>query len=90
MKAHGFDRCDVLKIDVEGFEYRVLKPLFDQTAIRPRLVLAEYYEKRNSGDVRALLGSQGYHLYRQIGRDYLFGLDDSKAPDKMSILREPE
>ena len=27
MKAHGFDSCDVLKIDVEGFEYPVLKPL---------------------------------------------------------------
>jgi FkbM family methyltransferase len=90
MKAQGFDSCDVLKIDVEGFEYRVLKPLFDQTEIRPRLVLVEYYEKRNSGDVRALLDSQGYHLYRQIGRDYLFGLDQSQAPNNMSIRREPE
>lgn len=90
MKAHGFDSCDVLKIDVEGFEYRVLKPLFDQAEFRPRLVLVEYYEQRNSGNVRALLGSQGYHLHRQIGRDYLFGLDESQPPNLMSILREPE
>ena len=39
---------------------------------------------------RALLGSQGYHLHRQIGRDYLFGLDESQPPNLMSILREPE
>ena len=90
MMAHGFDSCDVIKIDVEGFEYRVLKPLFEQAAFRPRLVLVEYYEKRNSGDVRALLGSHGYQLQRQIGRDYLFSLDPSDGPSKMSILSEPK
>ena len=72
MKANGFDSCDVIKIDVEGFEFKVLKPFFDAAAFRPRVVLVEYYEQRNTGDVCALLRQQGYKLHRQIGRDYLF------------------
>ncbi|MGD1027188.1 FkbM family methyltransferase [Candidatus Binatus soli] len=78
MKAQGFDHCDVLKIDVEGFEYRVLKPLFEQAAFRPRLVLVEYYEQRNTGDVLTLLRNQGYQLSLQTGRDYLFALAESQ------------
>jgi FkbM family methyltransferase len=80
MKAHGFDSCDVLKIDVEGFEYRVLKPLFEQAVFRPRLVLVEYFEQRNTGDVLALLRDQGYQLYLQTGRDCLFSLPASQEP----------
>ncbi len=74
MAAHGFGTCDVLKIDVEGFEYRVLAPLIEQSRIRPRVILVEYFETRNTGDVRILLRDHGYHLSRQIGRDYLFCL----------------
>ena len=73
---HGLSGCDVLKIDVEGFEFRVLKPFLEQC--RPRLVLTEYFESRNTGDVRLLLKSNGYRLERQIGRDYLFSLNESR------------
>jgi FkbM family methyltransferase len=67
---HAFNGCDVLKIDVEGFEFRVLKPFLEEC--RPRLILTEYFESRNTGDVCALLKSNGYRLDRQIGRDYFF------------------
>ncbi len=85
MKAHGFDSCDVLKVDTEGFEYRVLKPLFEQAMFRPRLVLVEYFEQRNTGDVLTLLRNQGYQLHLQIGRDFLFGLGESQKPGRSGI-----
>jgi FkbM family methyltransferase len=85
MKANGLESCDVLKIDVEGFEYRVLKPLFEQAAFRPRLVLVEYFEERNTGDVLTLLREHGYELKLQTGRDYLFGLGESQKPGRAGI-----
>ncbi len=84
MKANGFDSCDLLKIDAEGFEYRVLKPLFEQAAFRPRLVLVEY-QQRNTGDVLTLLRNQGYQLYRHLGRDYLFRLAESEKSGRAGI-----
>ncbi|HUO04951.1 MAG TPA: FkbM family methyltransferase [Candidatus Binataceae bacterium] len=80
LAANGFDRCDLLKMDVEGFEYRVLKPFLEQTKIRPRLILVEYYEHRNTGDVRALLQEHGYRLERQIWANYVFTLAGKENP----------
>ncbi|MGH7812638.1 MAG: FkbM family methyltransferase [Candidatus Binataceae bacterium] len=76
METQGFTRCDVLKIDVEGFEYRVLKPFFEQSKIRPRLILTEYYPDWNTGDVPALLKDYGYRLERKVWANYLFSRAD--------------
>ena len=84
MKTHGFDSCDVLKIDAEGFEYRVLKPLLEHATFRPRLVLFEYQEP-NTGDVPALLREHGYQLRHHMGRDYLFGLEESPKSGSSEI-----
>jgi len=39
--AHGVDRIDVIKLDIEGFERRVLKKFFAESAIRPEYVIIE-------------------------------------------------
>jgi FkbM family methyltransferase len=73
---HSLSGCDVLKIDVEGFEFRVLEPFLKEC--RPRLILTEYFESRNTGDVRSLLENNGYHLELRVGRDYFFSLNESR------------
>ncbi|HVN63509.1 MAG TPA: FkbM family methyltransferase [Candidatus Binataceae bacterium] len=72
MAAHGFDRCDVLKVDVEGFEYRVIEPFLERSKHPPRIVFIEYYPRRNTGDILALLQNHGYRLERKARANYLF------------------
>lgn len=80
MEQQGFTRCDVLKVDVEGFEYRILKPFFESSKIRPRLILVEYYPHRNTGDVPALLDNQGYRLDGKFSANYFFSRAAENPP----------
>lgn len=57
------DRIDALKIDVEGHEVAVLKPLFDHRpeAVWPRLIVCEVPRDCDC-EIHRLLISQGYEL----------------------------
>jgi FkbM family methyltransferase len=75
---------DVVKIDVEGAEWRVLKGLLDDDARRPRTLLVEGYEPNARGfgyrpsAMCAWLRDRGYHL--SLSRDSeRFGYSDMRA-----------
>jgi FkbM family methyltransferase len=65
---HDVDTIDFLKIDTEGFDYRVLQG-FPWWKLRPEVILCEFDEQKTRGvdyDYRALgdlLVSQGHHVY---------------------------
>ncbi len=63
---HGVGRVDILQIDTEGYDYRILK-LFDFERFRPAIV---HYEHQHLGPAdreaaEALLRSHGYRLSAQ-------------------------
>jgi FkbM family methyltransferase len=83
MKRNGHDRLDLLKIDIEGAEYRVLQSMLE-SRIHPGILCVEFDEAvhsvtravraRVTQSVRSLLDS-GYALVEQEGRaNYLFVL----------------
>ena len=65
LDRHGIDRADVLKVDAEGWDLRVLLGL-DWDRWRPRLVMAEFENAKtlrlghSMGDLVALLEGRGY------------------------------
>ena len=80
----GFDRIDLLKVDVEGWEERVLLSN-DWQRFRPDVILVEATlperpVRRETG-IAALLGRQGYgHAYFDGLNDF-YVRDDAQIPD---------
>lgn len=65
LEESNLDAVDMLKIDIEGYEFRVLKSFFMEapTSLYPKFVITEfhpYLTKKSEGDVLKLLTSIGY------------------------------
>jgi FkbM family methyltransferase len=68
LDRYGMDRVDVLKVDAEGWDLRVLLGL-DWERWRPRLVMVEFENRKtlrlgySMGDLVALLEGRGYRVF---------------------------
>lgn len=75
----GHDRIDLLKMDVEGFEYETLRDI-EASNIRPDQLLVEFHHgmyqatDADTNEAVARLGAMGYDLYfvSDTGREYGF------------------
>jgi len=66
----GLERIDTLKIDIEGFEDRVLTPFFRDApeSLRPRHVLIEHKHRHQwENDVIDAMGGLGYEIAESNG-----------------------
>ena len=70
----GFDRVDLLKVDVEGLEDRVIAPLLQaEDAPRPRLIYVEVEHQGTwSYPLLDILADRGYAELRAFGKNRLF------------------
>jgi FkbM family methyltransferase len=87
MAAHGWQRIDVLKIDAEGEETRILAGARQLLAGTSPLVM---YEARAEGaldhDVARALAAQGYASYRLVpGLGVLVPFDAEALPDEFLL-----
>lgn len=78
---HDVDRCDLLHIDTEGYDYKILSQ-FDFEKLRPKVILYEHvhlpeHEKQAAID---LVSRHGYRA-KLIGRDCLCITYDSERFD---------
>jgi FkbM family methyltransferase len=79
MEENGHRTVDILKLDIEGFEYEVLQDILT-CGIRPKQILVEYHHNmfgipaKNTKDSVNLLRSNGYKLFHvsDSGREYSF------------------
>jgi FkbM family methyltransferase len=75
VQAHGIDRIDILKIDVEGYEDRALIPFFEQAdrALFPGHIVIEHSSDRDwLGDLWGTLKAAGYReVFRTRGNSVL-------------------
>jgi FkbM family methyltransferase len=79
MEMLGHERISVLKMDIEGFEYAVIRDILD-SAIRPQHLLIEFHHRMYQSterDTRAavdVIRFAGYSLFyvSKIGREYGF------------------
>ena len=68
LDRHGIETVDVLKVDVEGLDFRVLMGM-DWDRWRPRVVMAEFENAKtlplgvSLGDLVALLEGRGYAVF---------------------------
>lgn len=72
--AAGFARVDAMKVDIEGFEDRVLPPFFDTAprSLWPRLLILEAW----TGAIRDLCVARGYRVrMEEPGMNTIFELD---------------
>lgn len=63
---HGISRIDAMKLDLEGFETKALRGLFENSDLRPPLILFEAHadQPHLGGDAAALLRAEGYSVER--------------------------
>lgn len=79
MRELSHDRIDLLKMDIEGFEYEVLQSIL-QTTVRPAQIAVEFhhrmygYTATATGDAVTALRKSGYCLFHvsDTGREYSF------------------
>jgi FkbM family methyltransferase len=74
--AEGFDRVDAMKVDIEGFEDRVLPPFFDTApqSLWPRLLILEAW----TSAIRDLIVAHGYRVrMEEPGMNTIFELTDA-------------
>lgn len=79
MRELSHDRIDLLKMDVEGFEYEVLQSMID-TPVRPAQIAVEFhhrmygYEPAATNEAVTVLRQNGYCLFHvsDTGREYSF------------------
>ncbi len=79
MKDLGHDRLDILKMDVEGFEYAVVADMI-ASGIRPRAMAVEFHHRMHgmaeAETIKAVrdLRDYGYRLFHvsDTGREYSF------------------
>jgi FkbM family methyltransferase len=92
--AANCDRLDLIKIDVEGFEWRVLEGAADSIAkFRPHIVF-EYnveYASRGGGTPDLLRDFFQKHRYRlfAIGRNWAEAIQDDRWPQCADIWAVP-
>lgn len=71
---YGIDRIDLLQVDTEGFDFEVVRMLFDSTVLRPRVLNFEHknlsWEDRESCEM--LLLERGYSLFHHRGNTCAF------------------
>ena len=65
----GLDRVDILKIDIEGLEPRVLRGYFDDApaTLWPRLLLCEFRDTPAYQELDRLLAGRGYRTRVRTG-----------------------
>ena len=73
---HRFDRIDVAKFDIEGFEFKVLRAFLEGAPrdLMPRTMLLEQNDEHlrlGAGDALRLLREHGYTVRMIKDRDYL-------------------
>ncbi len=74
--AAGFERIDAMKMDIEGFEDRVLPPFFETAprSLWPRLLILEAW----TGAIRDLCVARGYRVrMEEHGMNTIFELPDA-------------
>jgi FkbM family methyltransferase len=66
LAENGLTRCDIVKIDVEGYEYQALMPYLEATAVEnwPRLLVVEYNHRASQwdGDLVQAITRNGYRV----------------------------
>lgn len=82
LKKHRIDRVDLLQIDTEGYDFRIIK-MIDFSRIKPQIIHFEsnYLNHAQMGECSRLLHAQGYSLLT-LGVDtiaYLQPEDESSA-----------
>jgi FkbM family methyltransferase len=77
LAAHGIERVDILKIDVEGAEELVLPPFLERApaALRPRTILIEESSARWRGDLIGTLESHGYRVTTRTRMNLILRLE---------------
>lgn len=81
LAAHGFGRVDAMKIDIEGFEYRVLRRFFEDAAPDewPGTLVLEYqpaWDEAAGGSSLELVRSRGYRERLRAGINRVLVRDD--------------
>jgi len=81
MRQNGWPVVDLIKLDIEGFEYEVLRSLL-HARVSPRQLLVEFHYGQTNGHsfweyLAALLAlrSRGYKLIHRRYDDHTFALD---------------
>lgn len=76
----GLHNIDVMKIDIEGYEFKALSKFFEEAdaSLWPRIILTEYHErllKEAGGSTVELLLSKNYKLLKKEEINYYFSLE---------------
>lgn len=81
VKEHNLPRIDILKIDIEGFEYEVIDELIESGILVHQICVEyhhffDYIDKKTTIATQKKLKSFGYKLFHKSGLDYSYILQN--------------
>jgi FkbM family methyltransferase len=73
LEQHKIKKISILKIDIEGYEYKVLDHFFEHAAptLFPQRIIVEYVPDRDKNNTIALLEKSGYVTVKQNRHNYI-------------------
>lgn len=90
LERHGLERVDLLLIDTEGYDARILRSI-DLTRHRPRLIVYEHYhlDPDDRRATRELLESHGYETAEELFDTFCLRPGDGDVLDRTWQRRRP-
>jgi FkbM family methyltransferase len=81
LRAHDILSIDALKIDIEGYEFKVLDHFFSHAGktVWPRLILTEIQATPEHEKLKRLLEGAGYNACRRTKMNWIFRLNHPRA-----------
>jgi FkbM family methyltransferase len=87
VSRHGLKSIDVLHVDVEGYDFEVLKQIDFSSSWAPTFIIyeREHFDRRTDRAARRLLRAAGYHLIDIWPDQFAF----RAAPERMPSFSDP-
>lgn len=82
LKEQMINQIKILKIDIEGFEYKVLKHFFENSekSVYPRYIITEFHQDEvylTTGNQISLMENYGYQIILESGINTILKLNDN-------------
>jgi glycosyltransferase involved in cell wall biosynthesis len=90
LDKHNVEKIDFMKIDIEGFEFRVLKKFFSEANMAPKFIITEFYihnVKKVGGNTLDLLKSFNYMERFHTATSFIYEKKNKKVSLFIPSLR---
>lgn len=63
IQENSIEKLDLLLIDCEGFEFEIIKQIFETSSVHPKVIRYEYFHISNKKEIDDFLRNHGYFVF---------------------------